>query len=383
MYGAGHIFFGSFFAARDGLGTEVQNSIWLFALCIPVIMYTGVAAGALIGVERFGVVSLGTTAGSLLAQVLPLGFAVVFHSTDFAWLLGASLLGRLIGLAPIFAQMVTVFLLNHPVRGSRQQMRHLFSFGSWIMVTSIVGPLMTTADRLIIGSVLGAAAVVAYSVPTQVAARTSLFPTAIVQALFPRLAATPDLESREIGKSAVVIVGHFYALLVLGLICLCAPLLTLWLGDKLDQRSILVGQIAMIGFWTNALANIPYALIQARGNSRYTALLHVAELPFYFAALYVFGFYFGLYGVALAFSLRATVDCVILFLKAGFQDRDILLRLTAPTLIIAVAMAAAPWMRDWPSGLAGATALCSALLCFTWFQMPDQPREWLALRLKR
>jgi hypothetical protein len=32
---------------------------------------------------------------------------------------------------------------------------------------------------------------------------------------------------------------------------------------------------------------VPYALIQARGKPRFTALLHLAELPFYLAVLYL------------------------------------------------------------------------------------------------
>lgn len=376
------VFFGSFFEAPADLKAEAQDSAWLFALCIPVIMYTGVATGALIGVERFGVVSLGTTVGSFLTQILPL-VAAVLYSNDLSWLLGASLVGRVVGLVPIFLYVAAVFLKGQPVNPSLAHLRHLLSYGSWIMVTAIVGPFMVTADRLVIGAVAGAAAVVAYSVPFQVSYRTVLFPTAIVQALFPRLASTEQAESVEIGKSAVVIVGQLYGFMVLGLICLASPLLHIWLGDDLDQRSILVGQITMIGFWTNALANVPYALIQARGNSRFTALLHLLELPLYVAMLYGFGSLLGLYGVAIAFSLRCTLDCVVLFYKARFFDPALLMRLLGPALLVAIAMAAAPWMTDWLTGIAGASILCSCLLLITCLQMPREAKDWLVVHARR
>ncbi len=382
VYFVAEIFFRSFFDAEPALRGEVLSAVWLFALCVPVIMLTGVTSGALVGVERFGVVSIGTTIGNLLSQVLPLVVAVV-HSVDFSWLLAASLAGRAIGLMPVVGSMIAVFLRHQPVNPSRAQLRRLFSFGSWIMVTAIVGPLMTMADRVVIGAVLGAAAVVAYSVPVQIAARTVMFPMAIVQALFPRLASQDDAEAARLGKASVVLIGQLYGFIVIGLICLAAPLLRLWLGEGLDPRSILVGQITIIGVWVNALANVPYALIQARGNSRYTALLHVLELPVYGAMLYGFGVFFGLYGVALAFTLRVILDCAALFHKARFVDAGVMTRIAGPAVLIAAAMAAAPWMQDWLAGIIGASVLCSALLVITWFHMPEEARSWINQRIGR
>lgn len=382
VYFVAEIFFRSFFDAEPALRGEVLSAVWLFALCVPVIMLTGVTSGALVGVERFGVVSIGTTIGNLLSQVLPLVVAVV-HSVDFSWLLAASLAGRAIGLIPVVGSMIAVFLRHQPVNPSRAQLRRLFSFGSWIMVTAIVGPLMTMADRVVIGAVLGAAAVVAYSVPVQIAARTVMFPMAIVQALFPRLASQDDAEAARLGKASVVLIGQLYGFIVIGLICLAAPLLRLWLGEGLDPRSILVGQITIIGVWVNALANVPYALIQARGNSRYTALLHVLELPVYGAMLYGFGVFFGLYGVALAFTLRVILDCAALFHKARFVDAGVMTRIAGPAVLIAAAMAASSWMQDWLAGIIGASVLCSALLVITWFHMPEEARSWINQRIGR
>ncbi len=382
VYLAAGLFFQSFFDADASLKAEVLASTWLFALCVPVIMYTGVACGALTGLERFGVVSVGTTIGNLLSQVLPLVMAE-FYSVEFMWLLGASLVGRVIGLVPIMMSMGIVFLRKQPINPSITQLRRLFSFGSWIMVTAIVGPLMVTADRVVIGAVLGAAAVVAYSVPVQIAMRTVMFPTAIVQALFPRMASQDAEESITLGTSSAVFVGQLYAFVVVGLICLAGPLLNLWLGDELDPRSLLVGQITLIGFWLNALANVPYALIQAKGNSRFTALLHVLELPVYFLMLYGFGASLGLYGVALAFTLRNLIDCVALFKKAKFLDPGVLLRLAGPAAVIMAAYATSPWAQGWLEAITAASIYCTILLFLTWIQMPREAKDWLLQRARR
>lgn len=382
VYLVAAIFFASQFEAGPALRAEVLESVWLFAMCVPVIMLTGVTSGALAGLERFGTASVGATIGNLLSQVLPLVVAATF-SVHFGWLLAASIGGRLIGLVPVVFSMAAVFLQHQPFNPSMAQLRRLFSFGSWIMVTAIIGPLMTMADRVVIGAVLGAAAVVAYSVPVQIAARTVMFPMAIVQALFPRLASREDEEATRLGKSSVVLIAQLYGLVVIGLICLAEPLLQLWLGEGLDQRSILVGQITIIGVWINALANVPYALIQARGNSRFTATLHVLELPVYVVMLYGLGVTLGLYGMALAFTLRVILDCGVLFHKARLVDAGVMSRLAGPSILIALAFAASLWMDSWLTGLAGASLFCAALCVVTWFQMPAEARAWLEGRVRR
>lgn len=379
---AAYVFFAFFFEATDNLRAEAIGSVWLFGLCVPVIMYTGVSTGALLGAERFGVVSVGTMVGNLLSQVLPLAMAVL-HSSDLSWLLGASLAGRVIGLLLIVASMWRVFLRGQPVIVSRKQLRRLFAFGVWIMVTAIIGPLMIVSDRVVIGATIGASAVVAYSVPFLIAQRTITFPLAIVNALFPRLAAQTEEQSAALGKVSVVLVGQLYAFVVAGLICLAEPLLQLWLGDKLDERSILVGQIALIGFWINALANVPYALIQARGNSRFTAMLHVIELPLYFATLYGLGLAMGLTGIALAFTLRTTLDCGVLFQKARFAGGDVLGKLIGPAAVVLAPLVASSLLDSWINSLAAASACSLVLLALSWFQMPQMAKTRLIAQFAR
>ncbi len=377
---AANVFFMNYFEAAADLKAEAVGAAWLFALCVPIIMLTGVSSGALAGLERFGVVSAGTVVGNLLSQILPL-IVGIYHSVELDWLLGASVAGRAIGLLPILAAMWSAFLRKHPVNPAFAQLRRLFTYGVWIMVTAIVGPMMTMSDRLAIGATIGAAAVVAYSVPFQIASRTVMLPNSIMQALFPRFASQAPEQARVLARQAAVVVGQLYAFVVLGLICLAAPLLELWLGAALDSRSILVGQIALLGFWMNAIANVPYALLQAQGNSRFTALLHVIELPVYFAMLYGLGVGLGLYGIALAFTLRASLDCAVLFIKADMAGGDILLRLLGPAAILLGALGVSRWLDQWHSAIGAAAVLAGALALVSWLQMPEDAKGSLKARL--
>lgn len=379
---AAEVFFTSYFEAGADLKAEAVGAAWLFALCVPIIMLTGVSSGALAGLERFGIVSAGAVVGNILSQILPLlvGF---YHSIELEWLLGASIAGRAIGLLPVLVAMWLAFLRRNPFNPALAQLRRLFTYGIWIMVTAIVGPLMTMSDRMVIGATLGAVAVVAYSVPFQIASRTVMLPNSVMQALFPRFASQTPEEAKVLGRQAMVVVGQLYGFVVLGLICLAGPLLELWLGDALDDRSILVGQIALLGFWMNAIANVPYAILQAQGNARFTAILHVLELPLYFAMLYWLGVSMGLYGIALAFSLRASLDCALLCLKAQLAHADVLIRLLGPASILLGTVWVSQWLDEWPSALGAATVFSLALLFICWRQMPEGVKGTLMKRFGR
>jgi O-antigen/teichoic acid export membrane protein len=73
-------------------------------------------------------------------------------------------------------------------------------------------------------------------------------------------------------------------------------------------------QILAVGVFFNGLALIPFSLIQGAGRPDLTAKLHMAELPVYAAMLAAFIYFWGITGVALAWSVRTGIDlCLLLW----------------------------------------------------------------------
>ncbi|CAH0497934.1 flippase [Novosphingobium sp. CECT 9465] len=376
VYAASSYFFAGPLKVEAGLRAEMMASRWYLALCIPVIAISSTFAGALMGLERFKLVSFGNLTSSIAMQVLPLGVAF-FIGGNLTDLIAAALAGRIIGLVIVGAGAWITFLRDEPFSATWSEFRHLFTFGIWIMLTMIVGPMMTMADRFVIGATIGTAAVAIYAVPFQIASRTVMFPLAISQVLFPRFAADSVERSLDRCRDSTVLIGQIYAPMVIGLACLAAPLLDVWIGNALDRQSIIIGQIVLAGFWTNAIASVPYAYIQARGNPRYTALLHVIELPLYTAALYLLHMKFGLIGIAAAFSLRCAVDCLLLMLSARIWSKDLLIRLGVPGLLVLSSIFAGQAFQTWVSSLATGVSIASVAAVFALVQMPLAVRSQL------
>jgi O-antigen/teichoic acid export membrane protein len=86
-----------------------------------------------------------------------------------------------------------------------------------------------------------------------------------------------------------------------------------WIGDDFATDSTLVSQILCVGILMNSLALVPYTLIQGYGYSKWTAKLHLIELPIYFAMLWFLFNKYGINGVAIAWSIRTSLDAILLF----------------------------------------------------------------------
>ena len=362
-------YFSGAFNADAGIKGEIRSALWILALCNPVMAVSGVLSGALVGLERFKLVSLCSVLSNSALLLFPLATAL-FLDTSLSALILASLAARLLGGILLSAGVWLAFLKGQPLAFSRGEIRRLANFGAWIMVTALIGPLMVFADRLMIGAVQNAAAVAAYAIPFQIASRTLIFPLSVTQALFPRFAYEAAEESRARARDFAIFVGQLFAPLTIALICLASPLLQLWLGSAFDPRSVMVAQLVLAGFWANAIAQVPYGFIQARGNPRFTALVHVTELPFYLLLLYILGQQYGLTGIAAAFAVRCGVDCILLCRKAGAADRGVILRLAAPGLLVAGSVAVGLLVTEWTTLFAFACVLVCAALAAMLLGMP-------------
>ena len=85
------------------------------------------------------------------------------------------------------------------------------------------------------------------------------------------------------------------------------------IGVNLDNKSIIIGQILCVGVFSNAIASMYFSLIQARGRADITSKIHMFELPLYLIALLFCSEFWGLIGVASAWTSRLILDLILLY----------------------------------------------------------------------
>lgn len=335
-------------SVEAALRPEIAQAVPWLAIALPVATVSGVLTGALQGRSRFLELNVVSVAGAVLTQLVPLLVAWV-HGPRLAWLLAAVVASRLVVLGLLSWQCSQHVLSGGKRSVSKSHAKGLLTFGGWVTVTSLVGPLMVVLDRFVIGALLGPKSVTHYTVPFQLAERTTLLPNALSTALFPRMASLDGAEGQRLAGTAIRSLAVVMTPLIVIGILLIHPFLGWWLDSTFARQAGLPGQVLLLGFWCNAIAFVPYALLQAAGRPDVVAKCHVVEVLPYLALLYLALHFFGTVGAAIVFSLRTLADCLLLMHFAGNFSNGV--RLLVPPMFLLLAAFAVSQVVDAAASL--------------------------------
>lgn len=291
---------------------QVVKSFKLLSLVIPFFLLSQIWIAFLEGHERFINLNIQRVLGGIVMSTMPVALCLI-EPTIFHAIVGL-VIGRIISfLIALFACRKIVF--QSRISFDKVVFRRLVTFGGWVTVSNIISPIMVYFDRFITSNIVGASNVALYSAPAEGVGKASNLPFALARALFPRLSyITDEKEKRELERQSylyitlvclpVAFIGFWFA----------PELMKLWMGDKFGGLDAQVLRVLLVGFYLNALALIPFSLLQAKGNSRATALIHLFEVIPYLGLLYFMTSSYGIIGTAIAWSTRMLVDLIALFL---------------------------------------------------------------------
>lgn len=293
-----------------------QNTItviYLLALTIPFVILSAGITGVLNAYQRFDLImKVRLPLGSWMF-IGPLIAVLVFHT--LVSVIVMLVLGRIAMLVVISWMCIrAVPELRRPLF-DRHVVKPLFSFGGWVTVSNIISPFMDYMDRFVIAAILGMTAVTYYATPYTVAVKTQILSAVVLTVLFPALSTMLAFDRQkarrvfDFSNTAIFSLMFPIALLV---VAFGQYGLEFWLGSSFASHSTLVLQLLIVGIMINSLASVPYALIQADGKPRITALLHLVELPIYFVVLWFTLHAWGIVGAAVAWTARVSLDWLLL-----------------------------------------------------------------------
>jgi O-antigen/teichoic acid export membrane protein len=192
----------------------------------------------------------------------------------------------------------------------------LFLFGGWMTVSNVLGPLMVTFDRFLIGSVISIAAVAYYSIPYEVVTKLWLISTALVGVLFPVFSAASFVDRTRLAYLYESGVKYIFVVLLpitLVLVIFAPEGLAVWLGSDFAHNSASVARLLAVAVLMNCMAHVPFTHLQSVGRPDVTAKFHLMELPVYIVMLFFLARSWGITGVAVAWLLRVMIDTILLF----------------------------------------------------------------------
>ena len=335
LYLIGQPALGQWLKMTAALHAEALAALPWIAASVPIATLSGVLAGVLEGRKRFAVVNLIQATGTILFQAVPL-LAAELIGPQLQVIIPVAVIVRVLSMTPFVFALRSALPLRGRPRLRLERARELLGYGAWVTVSNVVGPLLDSLDRFLIGVVLGTAYVPAYTVPFSLVARTQVLARALSRTLFPYLSAETLGQARSRVLDSVIAMGALMIpFAVVGMFVL-RPFLVLWMGADFAARAAPVGEMLLCGMWLNGLASIPLAMLQAQGRPDTVAKFHLLELPPFVILLWYSLRHFGLTGAALAWVIRAAIDAILLAFAAGIGS-DIVKRLAPGALLVSCA----------------------------------------------
>jgi O-antigen/teichoic acid export membrane protein len=303
---------------------ETASTLRVLALSMPAVMLSSGLRGVLEAFGRFDLTNRVTIPTTLLNLALP---AVLLR-------LGGSLL-TIVSALVVLRGIATVLLLHHVLRvvpAMRRPrlraagMRGVLSFGGWVTISYLPGPLFAQAERYLLGSITGLSAVPFYSTPADLLTRVTVVPGAILQVLFPVLTQTlvvdRDRGARLANRAFLLIAAAVLPVLTLA-VAVAPEALELWLGPTFAAQAARAGRVLALVTFMNCMDWLAFSIVQGAGLASWTGKLRAIEIPLYLVLVAAAIRAAGVDGVAVAALVRAAVDgAVLVFMATRVLGRE-------------------------------------------------------------
>jgi O-antigen/teichoic acid export membrane protein len=294
------------------LHAEARVTFYVLALSVPIVLISSSFSGVLEATQRFDLINAVKIPTSTLTFLLPvIGLSLNFTLPGIVVLILVARVGACI--AFVLLNFRTVPQIRR-YSGSLSLVTHLLSFGGWITVSNIVGPLLQYLDRFLIGALLTMSVVAYYTAPFDIMSRLSIIPMSLVMTMFPAfstlgLSRIDDLRYFFIRSTKYMFL--FISLVVLILILFAHEILQVWLGNAFAKDSTLVLQILALGILISSLTHLTLALFQGIGHPDVTAKIQLLLLPVSIFLSIILIKKIGLIGAALSWAISRTLGMLL------------------------------------------------------------------------
>lgn len=313
--GFAFIFEKSWLSTTEIADDEIKFAMLLMAIALPAQAMSATYRGLNEAYQNFRGINLLRIGLGIVTFGGP--YLVSFYTNHLAALVSTLVVSRIFALI-IYRWLAKDCLTDIGSVGvsySKNIAKNLFKFGGWVMLSSVISPILVQADRFFIGSLISAAAVTVYVLPYELVVQSLILVGAISSVAFPSLTTTLNEKNKDWRKYFIhwlIFVSVIMFVVCLILAFALPKILSIWIGNQLDVQSVLVGQILCIGVFANSIGSMFYTLLHAQGKVYLTAKLHLIELPLFLIALYPLVSLYGVIGAAIAWVGRMVFDAILL-----------------------------------------------------------------------
>ena len=280
------------------LGLLMFSVFWFFGSALlgqmdstELLPQTGIAAAILIWIEQLdnvfssamkGAEQFGSAARiemlSKTVQVISAAFAV-WVSPNLSTLYLALVVVATVRLIAKISVMQRIF--GHlDLRPSFSGAKNILSFAKWGWLQGVGVVLFGVADRMLVGSLLGAASLTYYSIASQLAMQIHAVAAAGLSVIFPKvsraLEENDDFSLWRVTK--LTMAGNLLLSTVLAIVLLVfgPQILSIWIGKEAAGPTSIVMPWLVGAYWLLALNVVPYYILLGFGRVRFVGITVLA-----------------------------------------------------------------------------------------------------------
>lgn len=338
------------FDVPAALVPEAISTFYAVAVNLPIVLLLGGLRAVLEGASRFDLSVAVRLPSSVAAVLIPAVGATIGASLPaiFLWL----------AIVRLAACAVALMLVRQSVAGPRwlelpsfRRAKRLWTFSAWAAISGVCSPTLVYLERFALAAAVGVTAVGFYTAPYEATTRFLLIPIGIAGVLYPLLTRAHDRSAQS--KTAWATGASMrYILAIIGfpmglLVALAPEILTYWMGVEFAEQGTVALRVLAVGVVINGIAHPPYIALYAANRPDIVARNHLLELVLYVPIVWQLTMRFGISGAAWAWTLRATLDALLLLWGVhrvvGLRQSDVfpsvLVRSAAIPLVVVAALA--------------------------------------------
>lgn len=203
---------------------------------------------------------------------------------------------------------------------SRPEAKSLFKYGLAMLVAGVAGLMLVNGEKLVLTKTTSVEALAYYSVAFTLANMTTMLSTAVTQSLIPAFSQLLAPEQIPILRNLFLRTMRINFLIVLpglaALLIVAKPFFHVWAGPDFALESSLPFYVLTGGLLFSIMGYIPGSLLLATGHPGVLARLYWLELFPYLFLTFILSMKWGALGAAVAWSIRAAADSIIVSLIA-------------------------------------------------------------------
>ena len=296
-----------------------SDFLWSFvimAAALPLIILSAGFRGVLEAINEFAIINWIRLPLGIFTFLAPLIVLSLGYS-DLRWICLSLVFARFIAcIANGYFAIKRCPYGNEKLKFDQSWIKKILFNGGWITVSNLVSPAMGYLDRFIIAATVSAAAVAYYVTPQEIVLKIGVIPGALTAVIFPAFAAnfiSSIKESQKLFLNSTLLI--FYVVLPVSVFfsIFSYEFLKIWISEDFSKNAYVLFSVFSLGILINSMAHIPFTAIQASGNSKLTAIIHLIEFPVFIFLMYFMIERYGILGASICWIMRILFDTFLMY----------------------------------------------------------------------